>query len=496
MCGINGIKTNPFTRYSAEEELDFLDSIFYEPRYYKELCSLAENGTSRILVGQRGLGKSMTIYRLFNDLGERGVLACLITRYDRIPINNNENYFLYKILQELTLGCLRLLLQNPSKKKLINQYQKEVLAFCVEVFYDDSVPSSLLNTAKQIKRKKRINKIKAFFNSNLKLVNGLVNCVVNITIDLIKKGTGLEQIDYTNVSRQYIGELKLEEIHSIPMEEMARWNKDKLIQLLNEILGVIKSLGFKTAVVLFDKIDEYQEISSDVKQVADFTKDILSDTDLLYINNLSIVFSLWSEVKRDLQKQHVRFDKFKDIDITWRDEELESLINKRLQFFFSSQDIVVTLETLIPNKDQRNKVLELSDGSPRSLIRLLSEIYNEEHSTKPIDSFSMNAVSRGMLEYCKRFDYDALQTARFPSRQDMVSWINKLLRLKKHYFSSTEFKSTFSLNLTTNAKWIDTLIKGGIIKVSIEGENLEEQFYEISDPRIKHLITNGIIELS
>ena len=98
MCKIQNISDNPFARFSAEEEED-LRSIFVKPRYYDALKSNARQGNSRILVGQRGLGKSATIHMLFEDLKANGTLPLLITRYEGIPLSNNKGYFLYTILK-------------------------------------------------------------------------------------------------------------------------------------------------------------------------------------------------------------------------------------------------------------------------------------------------------------------------------------------------------------------------------------------------------------
>lgn len=68
MVSYRNLSKNPFAQYSAEEDLEHLKSIYFEPRYYRELRDNARNGSSRILVGQRGLGKSATIHFLFEDL--------------------------------------------------------------------------------------------------------------------------------------------------------------------------------------------------------------------------------------------------------------------------------------------------------------------------------------------------------------------------------------------------------------------------------------------
>ena len=93
MCKIYNISDNPFARFSAEEEED-LRSIFLKPRYYDALKSNARQGNSRILVGQRGLGKSATIHMLFEDLKANGTLPLLITRYEKISFVITQRYFL------------------------------------------------------------------------------------------------------------------------------------------------------------------------------------------------------------------------------------------------------------------------------------------------------------------------------------------------------------------------------------------------------------------
>lgn len=93
MSKLQNISGNPFARFSAEEEED-LKSIFYKPRYYEALESNARQGNSRILVGQRGLGKSATIHMLFDDLKANQTLPLLITRYDGIPLTDNKVFFI------------------------------------------------------------------------------------------------------------------------------------------------------------------------------------------------------------------------------------------------------------------------------------------------------------------------------------------------------------------------------------------------------------------
>lgn len=128
MCKIQNINDNPFARFSAEEEED-LKSIFFKPRYYDALKSNAKQGNSRILVGQRGLGKSATIHMLFDDLKANKTLPLLITRYEGMPLTNNKGYFLYKIIQSLTKRISEHLYKNRKDARKLSKDQKNSLAF-------------------------------------------------------------------------------------------------------------------------------------------------------------------------------------------------------------------------------------------------------------------------------------------------------------------------------------------------------------------------------
>lgn len=134
MASYRNLSKNPFAQYSAEEDLEHLKAIYFEPRYYRELRDNAINGSSRILVGQRGLGKSATIHFLFEDLISKSTMPLLITRYDGIPLQENENYFLYKILQVLVNGITKQLFEIPKKRKKLNDSQRKQLAYFLNCF--------------------------------------------------------------------------------------------------------------------------------------------------------------------------------------------------------------------------------------------------------------------------------------------------------------------------------------------------------------------------
>lgn len=491
MLKLYNINGDPFASLSAEEEKPYIKEIFYKQQYYDSLVCLTEASASRFILGQRGQGKSATILHLIEDIKPLGVLPILIDHYKGFPLQQNENYFLYEMIQSLTFCIAKRLLETPKLSKHLNITQKEQVSFFIEAFYDPICAEECVNCAKNIAKKKSINKIRAFINSHIRFFNNVIGMGVKVGADLIKSYAGVD-IDYSSIGGEYLHGFDLKEIKTLKIEDIVAWGTSKLLKVLYNLRDISKQLGYKSIVFMFDKIDEVPGVNSDVNKVSEFMLEILTDTELLYSDGISIVVSLWSEIKKNLNSKGVRFDKFKEVDIRWRADELEELLNKRLNYFTIEKQNKVTFETLVPDKSDRDKILELSDHSPRSLFNLLGCIFAEEKEENAIVSFSSNAINKGTIMYCKKFDYVSAQPSRTGKSQDVLSWITKILRLKLTQFTLEQY-STYSLvkPSTTGIKHIETLIKFNLIRDSMCPAENDDILYEVTDPRLKYLISRG-----
>lgn len=494
MATFRNLEENPFSKYSAEEDIEYLKSIYYEPRYYRELRDNAINGSSRIIVGQRGLGKSATIHFLFSDLKDNGTMPILISRYDNIPLSNNENYFLYKMLQSIVNETAKHLFVAPKDRKKLNSTQRKRLAFFIELFYDPEMAKEYYEKAQEIKKARRWYYTVWFWNRSVKILNGILDGLNRFGSDMISRSIGLDTEEIQNAVRDYFKEVDLPEFKTASIETIASWDKERLKQLLEQMIEIVLTIGYKSIVVLFDKIDEFKDVKSDVELVSNFAKDILLDTELLYTRHLSIVFSLWSDVKRTLNKQNVRFDKFKDIEIEWSDEELVKIINLRLKYYSVNKEHPVTLSSLIPNEVDRRQVLCLADSSPRSLIRLLSELYYQEEGVD-IVNFNPMSLSKGMMKFCKDFDYFSIQSNKISGKTDYYQWLNKVLHIKRTTFSNKDVCETFNVKDKTANTYLNEMKRLELIRESIMPSPNGERLFEVIDPRICFLISRGVMEL-
>jgi len=495
MCKINNLSIEPFSKFSAEEELDILNEIFYQPAFYVQLRNLIVDGNSRFILGQRGQGKSAIIYKLFEDLSKHNSLPLLITRYDGVPLNGNSNHFLYLIIKNITLGLAKMFSVNNGLLKHTSKCKRTKFYVMLEMFYDTKWSPDFVETAKVIKKKKQKRLLASLFNKHIKVLNRIIEGGIRLTAEEIRRTFfGETAFNFDDSFRDYFSFIEVEDFHHVGIEEASTIGTDELINMLRLLLDISNDIGLKSVIVLFDKIDECPKLNSDVECVSEFLRELLSDTDFLYTQNLGVVFSLWSEVKRNLNNKGIRFDKFQDIDIRWKDEDLEKIINHRLAYFSKVKSFPVKMETLIPEESTRKKVLELADKSPRSLIILLNKIfYADDRET--IDSFSPEAISKGIMDFCMNFDYMSQLPFRFSKREDIYDWINKLLNARKTTFTLKEYMDAVPMNARTAQMHINEFKRLGIIRESLIPDTDNRAIYEVSDPRICYLISRGITKI-
>ena len=495
MATIKNIDGYPFEKLSAEEEKNYLKDIFYKQQYYDPLLNTVEEGVSRFILGQRGQGKSATILHLLEDLKNRHILPILIDRYSGFPEKDNENYFLHEIIQSLTTKISEHINHNRKDFKKLSDKQKQQIRFFIEVLYDPICSRESISESESIKSKEKKNIYKKRFN---KYVLGWLNSILSACVSCIKDSItkyGYD-IDFTPVAKDYISGFEIDSFEKLSRNEIVLWDKNKLLDVIENLRNIAIKLGYKSIAIMFDKIDE-TDFMTDVTKIATFMHDILADTQLLYTEKIAIIVSIWSDVKQELINAGIRFDKFKEVDIRWKNEELEKLINKRLLHFSKDKDNAVSLDSLVPNTIEKNKILELADHSPRSLLNLLGCILYEEQQDPGIQiiSFSEEALRKGYKTYCIKFDYTSAQSSRI-GQNDLYNWINRLLQFRKINFTLDEYKDVFAKNQKTGKKHIETMTKFHLIKNASIPDEKGNPIYEIEDPRIRYLISIGEQSLS
>lgn len=488
-----GFSKNPFFKKSAEQELSFLDDIFFEPNYYSSLKDVLVNGDSRFIIGQRGHGKSFIINKLLEDLEKEKTFVVKIDRFDTIPVKKNETALLKLIIQTIVTKVTIYIDKNKKVVKKLNKREKEKLALFIRLFFktlSKTEYNEIYNNFHGVKKKNFF--IRCFNKIGLVPLNTATSAVVHITSSVIRQSVGFDNIQVENVYRDYFGKIPEVNFDKLDLEN-EQYDKSQLKHILDELLIIIKQIDFETTVILFDKIDEYQNLDQDISKIATFTKEILSDTELLMNEKCAIGFSLWSELKTELEGV-VRFDKFGLIDVRWSSNDLLQLINKRIRHFSVKKDL--TLESIMPNLNERNEVLNVAYKSPRDLISCLGRIYQEQSNINPhVTEFGGSAISKGLIDFCSTYDYESVYPSKTGKSKDIKSTINKILQVKLTRFTLKNLSDTFTLSPAQAEGQIKLMIKYNLVREDdIMGAN-DVKYYEVIDPKIMFLIRRAITKI-
>ena len=496
MCRIANLNKEPFTSYSAENEKDILNHIFYRPSFYNDLKELMKSGHTRFILGQRGHGKSVLIYKLRSDLYRERCLPVVIDSYDDIPLKDNEHFFLYKIVQHITLALAERIADETLSIDKVPNDLKQKFGVLVEMFYDENWASTSMEEMEAVRTKKFWNRVKRLFNFGLKKpLNEAGNIAIEFIGSVIRK-TVFGKMDDLSIERKRVelfSGFTISKFRILPLTMADSISVDEYKRILDILIAFVGKTRLESIVVLFDKVDEFSKLNSDIKKISDFMESTLLDTGLLY--KIGIVFSLWSSVRYELNKAGVRFDKFPPMDIRWRNKDLIGIINQRLLYYSSDKGSPVTLQSLIPNDALRSQVLYLADRSPRFLLMLLNEIQCQE-ADEPVNSFSYDAIAAGMIKFCKTFDYLSVRSVRSGSGKDLMDWIAKLLAMNNSRFTIADYMRKLAISSTKiGESHIRRMLDMELIKEDPIPSASGETIYEISDPRITYLISRGVSSL-
>lgn len=493
MCKIANLREDPFVTYSAENEVGILDDIFYVPPFYSSLKSMMKTGCSRFILGQRGHGKSMLIHQLRNELYRDNCLPVVIDKFDGIPLENNEPYFLYRIAQAITMGIAEKIVEGTVDLSNADKHLKRKFGELVEMFYDKRWAPTFMEKMDAIQTKKKNNWFKSIYNRLLqKPIDEISSFGIALTGELLRQTViGKDYVEYNPEYRKNLFPgFSISEFRVLTQEDANSISVQEYKNILSILIDIVKSTRLASVVVLFDKVDEYAPLKSNSRKVAQFSHSILTDTDLLY--QIGIVFSLWSGSRNELNNIGVRFDKFQCMDIRWSNEDLEGIVNKRLLYYSKDRQNPATLNKLIPQDDLRNKLFELAESSPRNILILLNEIQAQQENGIT-ESFSSEAIGKGMMKYCKQFDYQAFRSVKSAAGKDFKDWINKLLAIRKPSFTQEEYTALFGGNKRTVLDHLKKLQAMDLIRISPYVSEGGDKMYEVSDPRIVHMMARGVV---
>jgi len=104
------------------------------------------------------------------------------------------------------------------------------------------------------------------------------------------------------------------------------------------------------------------------------------------------------------------------------------------------------------------------------------------------------AIEKGQLVYAKSFEYYAIYPTKRGSKEDILTNINRLLRIGKTIIKSKDFVDVFKVSSQSGNSYIRIVQEYNLVKELTETD-AGAKMYEIQDPVLKHLMKYGITEI-
>lgn len=486
-----GFSSNPFSRFSAEEEKEYLDKIYIRPRYYKTIYNDIRDGASRFIVGERGIGKTALMMNLEKDLKKEQIFPIIIDEYDGIEISNNSSQILLLIIRKLVTKYSVYLLNNKRDARKMSKQDKEKLSFFINNFFETLSPEEYKKTSEIVTRIGKKTLLARLFNIFLlKPTNIVLSGASEWVSTTVSKSLGMPNVP-DSFYKSYIPEITVKTVDDkINLNTLDYATIKNLLRLLVELITKYRFVGIS---VFMDKIDEYQKLGTNVTNIANFIKGIAADTSLLQMEKCSFVFVIWNKIKEELNDCGIRYDKFKPIDINWSNDELEKILNKRLEFF--SKNDVIEAKNLF-DESSISSLLNLANKSPRQLIVLISRIYDEQEAENAnVTKFTLDAQNAGIMEYVCNFDFPSLYPGEKGKKTYIVSVVNTILKVGKSEFGSSDLVLVKKYSVQAANNDLKIMREYALID-EIKGRSGKMKLYRVVNPVINYMISMKVEEMN
>lgn len=484
-----GFDLYPFSSWSSEQEKKYRKDIFIKPNYYGPIEEKFRDGLGMILVGERGSGKTASLYDLSRSVEKEWILID-VNDFTDIAISYSETEIYKLIISSASEEILKKVLENPKKIKKLDDKDKILLSYLYENFTSITTKSEIKRVIEKIQNSptKRFNYF--IYGIIKKPANLFLTASQNFVSELISNAIGAHnsKLDLSKI-KEYFPDIFLK-------QDSNYVNVKNSIYTLKKISELINKIGYTRLIIMIDKLDEDSRLGGDAEKISDFIKGILQETKLHISDSVQIITSIW-KIPYDMvkNKYNIRTQKMNVEHIMWEINDLENALNKRMGYF-SGEKINNYRYIFDKNVDDilYKKIFSLSNKNPRDLWHLFDRIIRKQYSINNNSTkITSQAINDGILDFVKTFDYFEYYPRKEGVRDnamDVYSYIHHLLRVKSVKFTRNQLSTKSGVSGGSANNYVSGMEKIGLIS-SIGQEN-GSIMYEVQDPKVIFAIENDI----
>ena len=491
-----GLKGNPFEHYNAEKEPE-IAAYAVRPPYLQTISQRSLGLSSFILFGDRGAGKSatrLTVYKeaweaASSNAGQQQPFIVNLTDFAQILPKFKRNQLADKDICSLAgffiieqLFAWLSSLEVADREAYLNDLDKNDKALVIALL------EALYLSVPELDRETSTSEAFILLGSAWTTQSGIwirkrwgsVSTVFSGLIQAFAKNKVDENLDIQGPTERILASL---------VGDAANTAK----AILTKLVELCRIFGFSGVCVLVDKLDETSETDNSVEATARLLHPLLANIQLLEVDGFSWMFFVWGNVEDHFNdKLKIRLDKIANAKITWTAEQLQQMLDRRIEFFSNKAiDFSGIFEAGIDSKQVFTDFSRLSLRSPRELIRLMDTLFREHDARGKEAPLKIDMISVELAQ-----DKYAKETIQTWYKKDTL---HQIYRLGKTKFLNKDVQTTFRIGAqgarNKITKWTDVGLARQSGTVPGESGGKPSFLYEVYDPRVVRIIERRLDEL-
>jgi hypothetical protein len=420
-----GFNADPFAKTNADEE-DQLGTYFIQPPFFQAVYGDLLTPKSVVVFAPRGGGKT-ALKRMLEVSSQSDPFLCVTYNYfssEGLTLEQIDIRYHLRNIARLVLVSVLTGSADRGVDKLSHD-DRRLLYLLTKAHLSDLDTTDL--AAAIAAAQNFSDKAKKWWNA----FAGPIGFAINTVLSRI--GLQAAEIDRFATAGGNLGQLT---------EQIA-------------LLGRLAlKLDFKCIYVLIDKIDEIGLTGGKAGRSFEFIQPLVCDLQVLELRNFGFKFFLWDMLQEKYQ-EFARPDRVKLYNLEWSPSQLREMLSRRLAAY---SDGAVKSFTAIVSADEEKQFIDvdtmmalLGKGSPRNIIRLCKEIFDQQSEISgPINKIDSRAFARGFEVFSKNYATESLPA-------NVLDDLRKLKRadFTAKYVYNEVFKVTQQAGISKINTWQD-----------------------------------------
>lgn len=428
-----GFDDDPFAVTNADQEQELrLREYFVPPPYFSSIQGDPDNPRSTVILAPRGGGKStqrrmLEAYaednRIFSVTYDAFFLRSSLTNLDDV----NTDFHVRNICFISLLKLINSIGVDQDLKAAFSELpraDREYLLGLVYHYFDGLQPAQIRNAAAAMFGWR--DHLRNLWNT---LTSGPAGSLLTFVARAMKVSLDLLPAPLPSV-------------------------QDNPRVQLNNLFAILRRVGFRSILVLIDKVDETELTGNNPTDAYKLIKPLIRDLTFMNSNEFAVKFFLWDAME-DSYRRDARPDRVPDFVLRWRYDELSKMLQKRLYTYSSGR--VASVGSIFSPRDDvdyETIIIAFSNYSPRNVLRILQYAVAEHARKQGKPPLSLESLDRGIRNFCSNYALETYDRA-------IVSDLQRVSRLG--FVSSSLSNDLFRSPQTANRR-IQMWQSKGVIK--------------------------------